>query len=335
MTLRCGEVPAYSGMSGVVQLKDEGSQTQVAIAGAAAGLVSRFVIAPLDVIKIRLQLQIHSLSDPLSVRNISGPVYKGTLGTFKQILHEEGLTGLWKGNIPAEAMYLAYGSIQFSAYTSISHLLNMIPPPYELPGTANSFVSGAAAGAVATTATYPLDLLRTRFAAQGKDRVYSSIMESVRHIARHEGPTGFFRGLGAGVSQIVPYMGLFFASYEGLKPILADSAIPMPFGTSDAFAGIIASVLSKTVVYPLDTTRKRLQVQGPMRSRYVHRNIPVYSGVLRTIAHIWTHEGGRGLYRGLTVSLLKAAPASAVTMWTYERAMAALLAMDSAMGEEK
>jgi solute carrier family 25 thiamine pyrophosphate transporter 19 len=32
-------------------------------------------------------------------------------------------------------------------------------------------------------------------------------------------------------------------------------------------------------------------------------------------------EGARGLYRGLTVSLLKAAPASAVTMWTYERAL--------------
>jgi solute carrier family 25 thiamine pyrophosphate transporter 19 len=27
------------------------------------------------------------------------------------------------------------------------------------------------------------------------------------------------------------------------------------------------------------------------------------------------------LYRGLTVSLIKAAPASAVTMWTYERAL--------------
>ena len=73
------------------------------------------MIAPLDVIKIRLQLQIHSLSDPFSVRNVKGPVYKGTLGTLKQILREEGLTGLWKGNIPAELMYLTYGSAQFSA----------------------------------------------------------------------------------------------------------------------------------------------------------------------------------------------------------------------------
>lgn len=282
-----------------------------------------FAIAPLDVIKIRLQLQVHSLSDPLSARGI------GTLGTLKQILREEGLTALWKGNIPAEAMYLAYGSVQFSAYTYISHMLTATTLPYVLPDTANSFISGAAAGACATTITYPLDLLRTRFAAQGTDRVYSSILSSIRHIAENEGPKGFFRGLGAGVSQIIPYMGLFFASYEGLKPALANSAIPMPFGTSDAAAGIMASILSKTAVYPLDTTRKRLQVQGPMRLRYVHRNIPIYNGVLGTLSAIFKKEGMKGWYRGLTVSLLKAAPASAATMWTYERAMGAMLALET------
>ncbi|KAH7086746.1 mitochondrial carrier domain-containing protein [Paraphoma chrysanthemicola] len=312
---------------GVAQLKHE-----VVVAGAVAGLVSRFVIAPLDVIKIRLQLQIHSLSDPTSYRGLQGPVYKGTLGTLKQILQQEGLTGLWKGNIPAELLYLTYGGVQFSAYTSFSHLLETIPEPYTLPNAAASFVSGAAAGAAATTVTYPLDLLRTRFAAQGNDRVYTSILSSVRSIAQHEGPKGFFRGLGAGVSQIVPYMGLFFASYESLKPVMANSPVTLPFGTSDAFAGVIASVLSKTAVYPLDTTRKRLQVQGPHRDRYVHRNIPTYSGVLMTLRQIWKTEGRRGMYRGLTVSLLKAAPASAVTMWTYERAMGFMLALEDESG---
>jgi solute carrier family 25 thiamine pyrophosphate transporter 19 len=289
-----------------------------------------FVIAPLDVIKIRLQLQIHSLSDPLSVRGVNGPVYKGTLGTLKQILKHEGLTGLWKGNVPAELMYLAYGSIQFSAYKYASSLLEHPALPYHLPSSAVNFISGAAAGAAATTATYPLDLLRTRFAAQGTERVYTSLLASLKQIGQQEGPRGFFRGLGAGVSQIVPYMGLFFASYEGLKPLVAESSLPLPFGTSDAAAGVLASILSKTAVYPLDTTRKRLQVQGPMLTRYVHGNIPQYSGVISTVLRIWRQEGRRGMYRGLTVSLLKAAPASAVTMWTYERAMAAMMTWDVA-----
>ena len=151
--------------------------------------------------------------------------------------------------------------------------------------------------------------------------MYAGLLASVREITRHEGYTGFFRGLSAGVGQIVPYMGLFFALYEGLKPAMAD--VHLPFGSGDAVAGVSASVLSKTAVFPLDTVRKRLQVQGPMREKYVggHKT-PVYDrGVIGTIRMIVRREGTRGLYRGLGVSLIKAAPASAVTMWTYERAL--------------
>lgn len=117
----------------------------------------------------------------------------------------------------------------------------------------------------------------------------------------------------------MPYMGLFFASYETLKIALA--GLSLPLGSSDALAGILASVASKSAVFPLDTVRKRLQVQGPTRSMYVHTNIPLYKGVVGTTKMILRREGVRGLYRGLPVSLLKAAPASAVTMWTYERTM--------------
>ena len=89
-------------------MKGQGSKTQVVLAGGVAGLVSRFVhqarfraslssinrfcIAPLDVVKIRLQLQSHSLSDPLTKRNVTGPIYKGTLPTLKAILEQEGIT---------------------------------------------------------------------------------------------------------------------------------------------------------------------------------------------------------------------------------------------------
>jgi solute carrier family 25 (mitochondrial thiamine pyrophosphate transporter), member 19 len=93
-------------------------------------------------------------------------------------------------------------------------------------------------------------------------------------------------------------------------------------GSADGISGILASVVSKTAVYPLDTVRKRLQVQGPSRAMYVHRNIPEYTtGVLGTIKMILGREGLRGMYRGLSVAVLKAAPASAVTVWTYERSM--------------
>lgn len=226
--------------------------------------------------------------------------------------------GLWKGNIPAEMMYVCYGAMQFTAYRGTTQALAQLGS-YRLPQPVESFLSGAVAGGCATGVTYPLDLLRTRFAAQGPDRVYGSLRASIVEIARHEGVPGFFRGCSAAVAQIVPYMGLFFTTYEALRPAMTWDALPL--GTGDAAAGVVASVLAKTGVFPLDLVRKRLQVQGPTRTRYVHRNIPEYKGVLKSIDMIVRTQGVRGLYRGLTVSLLKAAPASAVTMWTYEHAL--------------
>lgn len=303
-----------------------------------AGLISRFVIAPLDVVKIRLQLQSHSLSDPLSYQHIRGrgPIYKGTISTFKTILATEGLTGLWKGNVPAELMYVSYSAIQFTTYRSTTQLLRRAAGgEHAIPGAVESFVAGASAGAAATAATYPLDLLRTRFAAQGNDdRVYTSLRRAVAQIHRDEGPRGFFRGLAPALGQIVPFMGMFFAAYEALRPPLG--TLDLPFGGGDALAGTLASVVSKTGVFPLDTVRKRIQVQGPTRARYVHKNIPDYIGLgtFGTMRSILRTEGIRSLYRGLTVSLLKAAPASAVTVWTYERVLNTLISLSDASKEQ-
>lgn len=296
-----------------------------------------FIIAPLDVVKIRLQLQSHSLSDPVTHPYArGGPIYKGTIPTIRAILATEGITGLWKGNVPAELMYISYSAIQFTTYRSTTQLLRRLTgPEHRLPSAAESFIAGAAAGAAGTAATYPLDLLRTRFAAQGSDdRVYTSLRKAVVTIQRDEGTQGFFRGLTPALGQIVPFMGMFFAVYETLRLPLAD--LDLPLGGGEAVAGIAASVLAKTSVFPLDTVRKRIQVQGPTRSRYVHKNIPDYGklGTIGTLRVIARTEGMRGLYRGLTVSLLKAAPASAVTIWTYERVLKVLISFEQARKEK-
>ncbi|KAI1828470.1 mitochondrial dicarboxylate carrier protein [Xylaria intraflava] len=307
------------------RLQNEGSRFQAVTAGATAGLFSRFVIAPLDVVKIRLQLQPHSLSDPLSHRDLRGsPIYKGTIRTMQQIVKTEGITGLWKGNVPAELMYVSYGAIQFATYRSTTILLHrLLGEESRLPHAAESFISGAVAGATASATTYPLDLLRTRFAAQGNDRVYASLHRAIRDIHRDEGVRGFFRGLCPGLAQIVPLMGIFFAVYETARQPLG--RLELPWGSGEAAASVLASVVAKTGVFPLDLVRKRIQVQGPTRSRYVHRNIPEYAGTLSTIRQILKKERTRGLYRGLTVSLMKAVPANAVTMWTYERVLKLLI----------
>ena len=140
---------------------------------------------------------------------------------------------------------------------------------------------------------------------------------------RQEGLKGFYQGVNAAVGQVVPYMGLFFSTYETLRPALA--GLVLPFGSGDATAGIVAGICAKTGTFPLDLIRKRLQIQGPSRERYVGGRIPVYGkGVWTTGQAIIRREGWRGLYRGIGVGLIKSAPASAVTMWTYERALKSL-----------
>ncbi|KAK6532902.1 mitochondrial thiamine pyrophosphate transporter [Arthrobotrys megalospora] len=330
--------------------RSSSSKTPI-IAGAVAGVVSRFCIAPLDVVKIRLQLQPKLLASNAALGSGNGAaaaaplgtVYNGIYGTMKTIVKEEGITALWKGNIPAELLYLTYGAAQFFIYAQAQSFLSSTPFTSSLPPTFINTLSGGIAGGLATSVTYPFDLLRTRFAASkgGKEgRVYSSINAAVRGIWRDEGFRGFYRGGGAAVVQIVPYMGLFFGSYEGVKAGLQQLLSPVEFlpnsnyhpvlagllsifsgsgGGVDAISGVLGGIIAKTGVFPLDTIRKRLQVQGPTRGRYVHGDIPVYEGVIRCGREVVRREGWRGLYRGLTVSLVKAAPASAVTMWTYGR----------------
>jgi solute carrier family 25 thiamine pyrophosphate transporter 19 len=69
----------------------------------------------------------------------------------------------------------------------------------------------------------------------------------------------------------------------------------------------------------------------------VHKNIPDYRGLgaIGTVRSILRVEGMRGLYRGLTVSLFKAAPAGAITVWIYERVLTVLISLDDPSLERK
>ncbi|XP_067570794.1 MIF4G domain-containing protein isoform X5 [Tursiops truncatus] len=83
------------------------SNLEVAVAGSVSGLVTRVLISPLDVIKIRFQLQIERLS-----RSDPNAKYHGILQAGRQILQEEGPTAFWKGHIPAQLLSIGYGAVQ-------------------------------------------------------------------------------------------------------------------------------------------------------------------------------------------------------------------------------
>ncbi|KAI9016758.1 mitochondrial deoxynucleotide carrier [Hyaloraphidium curvatum] len=285
-----------------------------AIAGATSGVVARFFIAPIDVVKIRLQ--VGTTAGP-------APKYRGLISTAKTIVAEEGMTALWKGNWSAELLYLGYGGSQFFFYDVVHRALR----EKLTPGAAN-FCSGAVAGAAATTLTYPLDLLRTRFALQGTTVVYRSLWQAVRSIyATENGVVGFYRGLGPALLQIVPYMGIMFQTYHGVRDAMnasLDERLGGPVAHQhrawvDFFAGGFAGLISKLAVMPFDTVRKRLQCQFPSRSHLAVSNIPSYmGGFLSTSSQIIAQEGFLGLYKGTVPGLIKALPNSAITFTVYE-----------------
>ncbi|KAF9429562.1 mitochondrial thiamine pyrophosphate transporter [Entomortierella beljakovae] len=360
------------------------SMVETTMCGSTAGVVSRFVIAPLDVVKIRLQMQTQRKELPkvlrrnsfsgsqqtTTVKGRSGgesdshkprPRYRGMISGMATIAREEGIRGLWKGNMAAEYLYLAYGGVQFLIYertkrhlsntgqisaqrVAAMHLNNT--PLHILASVANSssaqsIISGSAAGIIATALTYPFDLLRTRFAVQRDVKVYTSVPQAFQHILHKEGIRGFYKGMSPALMQVVPYMGVMFGSYDTLKQTArwlkakSDSSSSQVtsirwfiIGLEDMLCGAISGVVSKTVVYPLDMVRKRLQIQGSEQQKAImgvinsalpgKSNIAVIPTTAREcMKQIVRQEGYLALYKGLLPGLVKAAPASAVTFLVY------------------
>ncbi|XP_023387448.1 mitochondrial thiamine pyrophosphate carrier isoform X3 [Pteropus vampyrus] len=140
------------------------SSFEVAVAGSVSGLVTRALISPLDVIKIRFQLQIERLS-----RSDPNAKYHGILQAGRQILQEEGPTAFWKGHIPAQLLSIGYGAVQFLSFEMLTELVHRASV-YDARDFSVHFVCGGLSACAATLAVHPVDVLRTRFAAQGEPR---------------------------------------------------------------------------------------------------------------------------------------------------------------------
>lgn len=248
--------------------------------------------APLDVVKIRLQLQ------------VSGHKYNGILQTMRVITKEEGLVALWKGNVPAAIMYVMYGATQFSSYTMYNTLLTELQEDYNvhLSPASHSFLLGSLAGCTSTFISYPFDLLRTRFASEAK---FSKLSHTFKSIHQNEGIFAFFKGCNTAMLSLSLYTGLMFWSYETSR--ILSSTINMYQPIVEPVCGFSAGVFAKSIVFPLDLVRRRLQVNRAKNKNFILTGLNVVK-----------KEGIKGLYKGFFVSIIKNAPTTAISFWTYE-----------------
>ncbi|XP_078047238.1 mitochondrial thiamine pyrophosphate carrier [Augochlora pura] len=318
-------------MSVTIKLSD--SKTDHALAGAISGFLTRFICQPLDVIKIRFQLQVEPIENTLISKYHSIPQ------TFFLIFKEEGIYALWKGHVPAQLLSIVYGASQFQVY----HIFMKASGNFsecENWKFLTKFIAGAGAGCVATITSYPFDTVRTRLVAQSSNYpVYKGLKHSLSCILQQESPKAFFKGLLPTLLQIVPHSGLQFAFY-GLFTDFYRTCSNETSDTKTSFynsmlSGSMAGLLAKTIVYPFDIGRKRLQIQGFQHARRDFGNSFYCTGFFDCLRQTVKVEGLKGLFKGLAPSQLKAAATTALHFTTYEQSLMLIRAIRKFMVEEK
>ncbi|KAK7113513.1 mitochondrial thiamine pyrophosphate carrier-like [Littorina saxatilis] len=295
------------------------SDVEYAAAGAISGSVTRCICQPLDVLKIRFQLQVEPIAKAANSK------YSGVIQAAGTIIKEEGWRALWKGHVPAQVLSVVYGMVQYSSFEILTDVVWRLGP-VELTTTewrpVTHTLCGGVSGSVATCFIHPIDVLRTRFVAQGEPKIYTSLTDACRKIATQEGYSGFYKGLSASIVQIAPQMGMQFGFYSLFTGLWNESRgtwfDSVPGNLESLVCGTAAGVASKTVIYPLDMIKKRLQVQGFESARRKFGAVKHYSGLVSSLAKVAREEGVRGLYKGLTPGLLKAGAVAGLNFSVYE-----------------
>uniref|UniRef100_A0A1B6M4R4 Mitochondrial thiamine pyrophosphate carrier n=2 Tax=Graphocephala atropunctata TaxID=36148 RepID=A0A1B6M4R4_9HEMI len=287
------------------------------IAGGVSGVLTRFLCQPLDVIKIRFQLQV----EPISRRSVVSK-YQSIPQALNVIVREEGLKAFWKGHVPAQVLSLTYGVFQFGVFEAMVQQARTIPRLADEKAKVE-FVSGFTSGCVATILSFPLDIVRTRLVVQGNKKIYHSTINGLKTIVKEEGFRGLWRGLTPTLLQIGPLSGLQFAIFNFLKRALQDVEWLGKNGsltvTGTMVAGSVSGFTAKVITYPMDLSRKRLQLQGFQRARIGFGKNFSCTSLTTCLSETVRAETYSGLFKGLLPSLLKASIVNALIFTFYEK----------------
>lgn len=173
-----------------------------AFAGAAGG----FIGTPPDMVNVRMQNDVKLPAE--SRRN-----YKHVFDGLWRVYRNEGLTKLFSGASMATTRAIMMTVGQLSFYDQIKSLL--LDLPYFDDNANTHFVASLSAGAIATTLTQPLDVLKTR-AMNAKPGEFANLGALIIHTAKL-GPLGFFKGYVPAFVRLGPHTVLTFMFLEQLR----------------------------------------------------------------------------------------------------------------------
>lgn len=288
------------------------------VAGGVAGALSRTAVAPLERLKILMQVQGNER------------IYRGVWQGLVHMARTEGVRGMMKGNFANCIRITPNSAVKFFTYEQITREMSDHYRATSGSGELTPFlrlVAGAVAGIIAMSATYPLDMVRGRLTVQeGRNSQYRGIWHATRVILKEEGPMAFYKGWLPSVIGVVPYVGLNFAVYESLKAMLLKQ-----YGLRDERelsivarlgCGAAAGSCGQTVAYPFDVARRRLQVSGWQGAKDLHAHagsVVAYRGMTDCFVRTVREEGVKALFKGLWPNYLKVVPSIAIAFVSYEQ----------------
>uniref|UniRef100_A0A8B9XUM0 Mitochondrial adenyl nucleotide antiporter SLC25A24 n=1 Tax=Bos mutus grunniens TaxID=30521 RepID=A0A8B9XUM0_BOSMU len=278
--------------------KKSGQWWRQLLAGGVAGAVSRTSTAPLD--RLKVMMQVHG----------SKSAKMNIYGGFQQMVKEGGIRSLWRGNGTNVIKIAPETAVKFWAYEQYKKLLT---EEGQKIGTFERFVSGSMAGATAQTFIYPMEVLKTRLAV-GKTGQYSGMFDCAKKILKYEGMGAFYKGYVPNLLGIIPYAGIDLAVYELLKSHWLDNFAKDSVNPGVMVllgCGALSSTCGQLASYPLALVRTRMQAQAMIEKSPQLNMVGLFRRIL-------SKEGLPGLYRGITPNFMKVLPAVGISYVVYE-----------------
>ncbi|XP_071490522.1 ADP/ATP translocase 3-like [Diadema antillarum] len=267
-------------------------------AGGIAAAISKTAVAPIERVKLLLQVQ-HA-----SKQITKDQQYKGIVDCFARVTKEQGFFSLWRGNLANVIRYFPTQALNFAFKDKYKRLfLDGVDKRKQFwRYFAGNLASGGAAGATSLCFVYPLDFARTRLAADiGKgaaEREFQGLGDCLTKIFRSDGMLGLYRGFGVSVQGIIIYRAAYFGFYDTAKGMLPDK-----YSRNIFISWMVAQTVttcSGIISYPFDTVRRRMMMQSGRKGGEV-----MYKGTIDCWRKIAAQEGGGAFFKGAFSNVLR------------------------------
>lgn len=267
------------------------------IAGGVSAAVSKTAVAPIERVKLLLQVQ------HVSKQITADQRYKGIVDAFVRIPKEQGALSFWRGNMANVIRYFPTQALNFAFKDKYKQVfLGGVDKRTQFwRYFAGNLASGGAAGATSLCFVYPLDFARTRLAADvGKAdaREYKGLFDCIGKIFKSDGLGGLYRGFGVSVQGIIIYRAAYFGFYDTARGMLPD-AKNTPLVISWAIAQTVTTVAG-IISYPFDTVRRRMMMQSGRA-----KGDMLYKGTIHCWTTIAKTEGGGAFFKGAFSNVLR------------------------------